>query len=300
MFSWTDWQPDPIALMLADCRRMTEESTTMIATIAPFKPKRPTKKMEAEAAILVARVGALDVAAIDWHAKHYDSGAALQALIALASQPTTLNYRTFAGLVAGVAARCVDDGGAFGFVPCLADPALSVWQDVIATYHPESEAHRLYRDSRIARLFAVRFGATPDLYVVPCGDRQTGTVEGYTCLGFAVCERRIAGYCAYLGAEVPAGVRGTLARYAEYEALEARVLAEVRRTGRRCEAELTPQLIGLEGKRVSVVTSWGEADTFKVGRSTGPIPIHLAIHRANEAYHDPVTGAPFQSLTVIG
>jgi hypothetical protein len=40
---------------------------------------------------------------------------------------------------------------------------------------------------------------------------------------------------------------------------------------------LTPQLCGLAGKRVEVVTTYGETRRFIVGRSTGWRPCHLEI-----------------------
>ena len=47
----------------------------------------------------------------------------------------------------------------------------------------------------------------------------------------------------------------------------------------RSDAGLSPQLIGLEGYRVEVVTTYGETRRFIVGRSTGWIPCHLEIAR---------------------
>ena len=43
-------------------------------------------------------------------------------------------------------------------------------------------------------------------------------------------------------------------------------------------SDLTPQLRGLEGWRVEVVTLYGETRRFIVGRSTGWRPIHLEVH----------------------
>jgi len=42
---------------------------------------------------------------------------------------------------------------------------------------------------------------------------------------------------------------------------------------------LTPELVGLEGWRVEVVTSYGETRRFYVGRSTGWQPCHVEIPR---------------------
>jgi hypothetical protein len=43
----------------------------------------------------------------------------------------------------------------------------------------------------------------------------------------------------------------------------------------RSDAGLTDQLKGLEGKRVEVVTDYGETRRFYVGRSSGWIPCHI-------------------------
>lgn len=40
---------------------------------------------------------------------------------------------------------------------------------------------------------------------------------------------------------------------------------------------LSPQLSGLEGKRIEVVTTYGETRRFWVGKSTGWKPIHLEV-----------------------
>ena len=46
---------------------------------------------------------------------------------------------------------------------------------------------------------------------------------------------------------------------------------------------LTPQLVGLEGWRVEVVTTYGKTRRFIVGRSTGWTPIHLEIPRRDSS-----------------
>jgi hypothetical protein len=46
---------------------------------------------------------------------------------------------------------------------------------------------------------------------------------------------------------------------------------------------LSPQLVGLEGWRVEVVTTYGETRRFIVGRSTGWRPCHLEIARRNSS-----------------
>lgn len=51
------------------------------------------------------------------------------------------------------------------------------------------------------------------------------------------------------------------------------------REAARDNSHLTPQLIGLEGYRVQVVTMYGEKRRFIVGKSTGWRPCHLEIAR---------------------
>lgn len=52
-----------------------------------------------------------------------------------------------------------------------------------------------------------------------------------------------------------------------------------RMTGKPCPVDLSPQLIGLEGRRVEVETMDGRKHRFYVGKSTGWIPCHLEIAR---------------------
>lgn len=133
------------------------------------------------------------------------------------------------------------------------------------------------------------------LYVIPCGG-------GYTCLGFDVCERLRVGLCAWLGLPVLDVEIGTQAHYDAYTALLLLGSERNRATGERCNIELTPQLIGLEGKRVRVVDCYGETRRFTVGKSLGWMPCHLELSyrlASGGAGGFGVTGAPFQSVEVI-
>lgn len=47
----------------------------------------------------------------------------------------------------------------------------------------------------------------------------------------------------------------------------------------RDNSGLTPQLVGLEGWRVEVMTTYGEKRRFIVGKSTGWRPCHLEVAR---------------------
>lgn len=118
------------------------------------------------------------------------------------------------------------------------------------------------------------------LYIIPCGD------NGYSCLGFGVCEKRavaLARELAALGESIPQPEPvGTLVRYKQYRDFCDRAQAHNRATGWRSKSELTPELVGYEGKRVEVRHRWGkdkaiEVVRFIVGKSTGCIPVHLEI-----------------------
>lgn len=122
------------------------------------------------------------------------------------------------------------------------------------------------------------------LYVIP-------ESYGYSCLGYEVAyNKALAVYKWIDGREFasdnarlsPANV-GTLEGYAEYlRAMDAGA-HHAASTKSRCPAELTPQLIGLEGKRVEVITPNGEKSRFYVGKSTGWCPIHLEIKQRNSS-----------------
>lgn len=145
---------------------------------------------------------------------------------------------------------------------------------------------------------------------------------GVSCLGFAVAERWRAETLAWLEAEAgPHAFAEYLARaglpyetgfplagevlpgspeaYARYLATMAAGRDLNARTGKRCEAELVPQLRGLEGKRVEVVDAHGERRRFIVGRSTGWRPCHLEIATRGSHGGGPVWGAPFASVRVV-
>jgi hypothetical protein len=60
-------------------------------------------------------------------------------------------------------------------------------------------------------------------------------------------------------------------------------LSAAERDAARDESALSPQLVGLEGWRVEVETTWGSTRRFIVGRSTGWIPIHLEVSRRDSS-----------------
>jgi hypothetical protein len=113
------------------------------------------------------------------------------------------------------------------------------------------------------------------LYVIPCGN-------GYSCLGFDVCETWLQGYADWLVyhaqtlPELKAS-RATIERYAEYEAIRNQAAKFAAQSGKRCNIHLTPELIGKEGKLVQVTAPDGYKHRFTVGKSTGWAPCHLEI-----------------------
>lgn len=132
---------------------------------------------------------------------------------------------------------------------------------------------------------------------------------GYSCLGFDVCKQRAIAYLQWLQGDrekrfnktneaLIRAVSGhkldckallreledcSLERRLEiYEAAQAVIHANYVAHHERCPVELSPQLIGLEGKLVEAVTTWDETVRFRVGKSTGWIPIHLEIEEGED------------------
>ncbi|REJ65662.1 MAG: hypothetical protein DWQ31_17125 [Planctomycetota bacterium] len=138
-----------------------------------------------------------------------------------------------------------------------------------------------------------------ELYVLPAG-------SGYSCLGFDVLIARNNGACEWLrdngyGArEITPDLRGTMEAYRIYQETMSIGQRCNHETGKRCPAELTPQLRGLEGRRVEVVDKYGDKRRFWVGKSTGWLPVHLEIKRRDSSGGCAVTGAPFQSVRSVG
>jgi hypothetical protein len=130
------------------------------------------------------------------------------------------------------------------------------------------------------------------LYVLRCG-------KGYTCLGFDYARKQTASVAAWLGRPelAPASPAGTPDAYAEYEAAMAAGAEHNRATGERCNANLTPELVGLEGKRVAVYGN--RPRRFIVGKSSGWMPCHLEIARRN-CYGGQAVIHDFVSARVVG
>jgi hypothetical protein len=131
------------------------------------------------------------------------------------------------------------------------------------------------------------------LYVMPSG-------SGYSCLGFEVAQRKARAVAEWIGRpEMVTATPGTADAFAEYETIMEAGAEHAVATKTKCPAELTPQLVGLEGCRVEVVDAYDERRRFWVGRSTGWMPAHLEIARADSISGPAVSGAPFKSVAVV-
>ncbi len=122
--------------------------------------------------------------------------------------------------------------------------------------------------------------------------------KGYTCLGFDYCDAQGAKVLEWLGRTSPAvlwqnasaawqaSTSGTAERYNAY----VKLMDAGRASGKRCESDLSPQLVGLEGWRVEVLDDCASKPRrFIVGKSTGWLPCHLEIARANSSGGGPAS-----------
>lgn len=111
-----------------------------------------------------------------------------------------------------------------------------------------------------------------ELYVMKAGENYI------SCLGFQYAFNMADAICKHYGTLQPRPAAiGTPTGYAQYVWAVEYARVEHERTGLICPVALSKQLIGLEGKRVEVITMYDEKRRFKVGRSTGFIPCHLEL-----------------------
>lgn len=114
------------------------------------------------------------------------------------------------------------------------------------------------------------------LYIIPCGN-------GCSCLGFDVCRERAERLATWLQVPAPTSEVGSTEYYTAYQSLVDAARFAFDRDRERCPVELSPQLLGLEGRRVEVVDRFGERRRFYVGKSTGWIRIHLEVARRDSS-----------------
>jgi hypothetical protein len=137
---------------------------------------------------------------------------------------------------------------------------------------------------------SVKINDEQKLFVIP---ESNG---GFSCLGFEVCWDWTEAIARELKDDslLPTE-RGTLKAYEQYRA----AVQAARDSGNQLKCMLTPQLMGLEGKRVEIIDKHGEKRRFTVGKSKGWLPIHLELYNKRAHGGGGVTGAPFKSITVI-
>lgn len=121
---------------------------------------------------------------------------------------------------------------------------------------------------------------------------------GRTVLNFDILHERAQYLAKELGEEYTAQ-EGDLASAQAYVNFLKEAEARHLQYGFRSCSHLTPDLIGLEGKRVEVETEDGKIKRFIVGRSSGFIPIHLEIKTRRSPGGHPVTGWPYRSVRVL-
>lgn len=109
------------------------------------------------------------------------------------------------------------------------------------------------------------------LYVIPCGN-------GYTCLGFDYAYRQAQAVATWANLPGPSPVNiGTPDGYRDYTRIMSAGAEHARITGRKCVAEIIPELDAWRGHRVEVTYPDGARTRFYVGRSTGWLPCTLEI-----------------------
>lgn len=142
----------------------------------------------------------------------------------------------------------------------------------------------------------VTFNPESQLYYIPCGGGYT--THGYQNV-FDLCYR-LRVWLIKENEPITAGIPDEpLERYAYYTDLlsQAREVCEKKRI--KCEVNLHPKLVGLEGNRVEC-KRFGERVRFYVGRSTGWMPCHLAVKTARSSGGDAIShDEPLHGLCVI-
>jgi hypothetical protein len=134
------------------------------------------------------------------------------------------------------------------------------------------------------------------LYIIPSG-------KYFSCLGFDQVVQRSSKLAEWLktkGIDVPVPKRrGTMKAYNQYSNMLKIAADYCHKNNTKCEIDLVPQLVGLEGKRVEITDSYSDTRRFKVGKSTGWLPCHLEIARSNSLGGFQVFGHPFKKIKVL-
>lgn len=134
------------------------------------------------------------------------------------------------------------------------------------------------------------------LYVIPCGD-------GYSCLGFEVCEkrrRRLAEELRGRGVKPPSGDEiGSMGNYDAHKETSDLAYSYHKETGYRFTCELHPKLVGREHISVQITRPDGSKSRFRVGKSTGWVPCHLACSNVRSIGGDPIEADEEFSVSIV-
>jgi hypothetical protein len=117
----------------------------------------------------------------------------------------------------------------------------------------------------------------PDYYSPGNGVYAATTPEGGTAtLSFDATMDTIDRYSTELLVPAPEVQRGTMEAFAMLEVLRDALVLRHEVTGEQAVSDLSPDLIGLEGRRVTVLDDEdSEPRSFVVGKTDGPLPRHL-------------------------
>lgn len=143
----------------------------------------------------------------------------------------------------------------------------------------------------------VTFNKEQNIFVIPEGD-------GYSCLGLDICRERSRKLALELKLSTPDEMTlEPMPLYERYVELLKVAMDKHKRTGWRSSSELIPELVGHEGKKVTVKhqRKSGEIEeaTFTVGKSIGFVPIHLMIKSGKGNYHAPACFGKILSVKLL-
>ena len=113
-----------------------------------------------------------------------------------------------------------------------------------------------------------RIDTESKLYVI-------GDGTGWSCYGFDVLDRKARNVAMWCNVLPPSADLGTNEHFEQCRWILDRGAEYATKTGKRCNAELIPEFIGLEGKRVEVTMPEGHSYRFWIGKSTGWMPCHI-------------------------
>ncbi|ENY6785832.1 hypothetical protein ACF1CY_003321 [Providencia rettgeri] len=129
--------------------------------------------------------------------------------------------------------------------------------------------------------------------------------RGVFPIGIALLAKRAKAVAQWMGVAEPKIKAGSFEHYTECMAIMEKGHQYAKRTGLQCSGNLSPQLVGYEGERVSVVDNAGHTRSFWVARTLGWMPSHLEVDRLPVVFgqdneDDVLAAENYQSVVVIG